>query len=56
MITSDKTSEEINPLNYNNFVSVEKLRQEFKIENNEINNIGGIIGSIYNRVALKDLK
>lgn len=55
-ITSEKSIQEINPLNFNNFVSVEKLRQEFKIENNEMNNTAGIIGSIYNRIALKDLK
>jgi len=43
-------------MNYNNFVSIEKLRKEFKIDENEVNNTAGILGAIYNRIALKDLK
>ena len=47
---------EIDPRNYDSFVNVSRLKDEFKVENIEINNDSGIIGAIYNRLNLKDLK
>ncbi len=47
---------EILPENYSKFVNFEKVMKEFEIKYEEIDNDSGIMGAVYNRIAIKDLK
>jgi hypothetical protein len=55
-IKSEIKGKEITPDNYSKFVNYEKIIKEFEISNDEIDNDLGIIGAVYNRIAIKDLK
>lgn len=41
---------------YSKYTNFEKIRKEFSITETEINNETGIIGAVYNKLSLKDLK
>jgi len=41
--------------NFSKFINFEKIKKYFDIKNDEIQNDGGIMGAVYNRIALKDL-
>jgi len=43
------------PENFSKFVNLEKIKKNFEIKNEEIENDGGMMGAVYNRIALKDL-
>ncbi len=43
-------------VDYSKFINFELIKEEFAISDCEINNDSGIIGAVYNRLSLKDLK
>jgi hypothetical protein len=47
---------EVNPSNYEKFLSYDKIIKEFEISEEELENDMGIMGAVYNRIATKDLK
>lgn len=55
-IKSELKGKEITPDNYSKFVDFKKIIKEFEISNEEIENDVGIIGAVYNRIGIKDLK
>lgn len=47
---------EVRTENYSKFVNYEKIIKEFELSEEEMNNDSGIMGAVYNRIAIKDLK
>jgi hypothetical protein len=47
---------EVNPANYEKFLNYQKIIKEFEISEEESDNDMGIMGAVYNRIAIKDLK
>lgn len=47
---------EIGQENYSMYADFDIIKKEFDIKEIELENETGIIGAVYNRIALKDLK
>jgi hypothetical protein len=56
IIKKDLQGEEIMVENYCKFVNYENIMKEFDIKEEEVENDNGIMGAVYNRIAIKDLK
>jgi tRNA threonylcarbamoyladenosine modification (KEOPS) complex Cgi121 subunit len=49
-------SQTVSVENFSKYVNLDRLKKEFEVKDEELESEGGLIGAIYNKIALKDLK